>query len=79
MLAAIPMCAPYTAMQSHKYRIKLTPGAQRKGKAARQVCLLVHHLQLCSCAACCMALFIGVPGSSLTSMLTRLSHGHAGS
>ena len=37
LLAAVPMCAPYTAMQGCKFRIKLTPGSQRKGKAARQV------------------------------------------
>ena len=37
LLAAIPMCAPYSAIQTYKYRTKLTPGAQRKGKAARQV------------------------------------------
>lgn len=42
LLAAAPMCAPYTAMQSYKYRIKLTPGSQRKGKAARQVGQMVH-------------------------------------
>ena len=44
LLAAVPMCAPYTAMQSYKYRIKLTPGSQRKGKAARQVGQLADAL-----------------------------------
>lgn len=34
---AIPMCAPISAVQNYKYRLKLTPGSQRKGKAARQV------------------------------------------
>ena len=41
--AALPMCAPYSAIQSYKYRIKLTPGAQRKGKAARQVRSALLH------------------------------------
>eukprot|EP00891_Asterochloris_glomerata_P005087 jgi/Astpho2/5087/fgenesh1_pg.00072_%23_10_t len=36
LLFALPMCAPYQALQGYKYRLKLTPGSQRKGKAARQ-------------------------------------------
>ena len=31
------MCAPYSALQSYKFRVKLTPGSQRKGRAGRQV------------------------------------------
>ena len=34
---ALPMCAPISAIQNYKYRLKLTPGSQRRGKAARQV------------------------------------------
>ena len=37
LLFAVPVCAPYSALQGYKYRLKLTPGTQRKGKAARQV------------------------------------------
>ena len=37
LLHALPMCAPYSALQGYKYRLKLTPGTQRKGKAGRQV------------------------------------------
>lgn len=33
---AIPMCAPYSAVQSNKYKAKITPGALKKGKAAKQ-------------------------------------------
>ncbi|XP_044291971.1 nuclear export mediator factor NEMF isoform X2 [Varanus komodoensis] len=35
LLFAIPVCAPYTAMTNYKYKVKLTPGTQKKGKAAK--------------------------------------------
>ncbi|XP_032232497.2 ribosome quality control complex subunit NEMF [Nematostella vectensis] len=34
LLFAIPVCAPYTAVQNYKYKVKLTPGSTKKGKAA---------------------------------------------
>ena len=37
LLYALPMAAPYVALQGYKLRVKITPGSQRKGKAARQV------------------------------------------
>ncbi|KAK9805687.1 hypothetical protein WJX72_012021 [[Myrmecia] bisecta] len=36
LLHALPVCAPYSALQGYKYKVKLMPGSQRKGKAARQ-------------------------------------------
>ncbi|XP_021118232.1 nuclear export mediator factor NEMF isoform X2 [Heterocephalus glaber] len=35
VLFAIPICAPYTTMTNYKYKVKLTPGIQKKGKAAK--------------------------------------------
>lgn len=35
VLFAIPVCAPYTTMTNYKYKVKLTPGVQKKGKAAK--------------------------------------------
>ncbi|NWU89006.1 NEMF factor, partial [Upupa epops] len=35
LLFAVPICAPYTAMSNYKYKVKLTPGTQKKGKAAK--------------------------------------------
>ncbi|NXP57699.1 NEMF factor, partial [Chloropsis cyanopogon] len=35
LLFAVPICAPYTAMANYKYKVKLTPGTQKKGKAAK--------------------------------------------
>ena len=38
LLFAVPVCAPYAALSPayYKYRVKLTPGSQKKGKAAHQ-------------------------------------------
>ncbi|XP_075048742.1 ribosome quality control complex subunit NEMF [Mixophyes fleayi] len=35
LLFSVPVCAPYTAMTNYKYKVKLTPGTQKKGKAAK--------------------------------------------
>ncbi|KAM7279287.1 hypothetical protein ACFE04_006421 [Oxalis oulophora] len=35
LLYAIPVCGPYSAVQSYKYRVKITPGTAKKGKAAK--------------------------------------------
>uniref|UniRef100_H3B9L2 Ribosome quality control complex subunit NEMF n=1 Tax=Latimeria chalumnae TaxID=7897 RepID=H3B9L2_LATCH len=35
LLFSIPVCAPYTTMTNYKYKVKLTPGTQKKGKAAK--------------------------------------------
>uniref|UniRef100_H3DIP4 Ribosome quality control complex subunit NEMF n=1 Tax=Tetraodon nigroviridis TaxID=99883 RepID=H3DIP4_TETNG len=35
LLFAVPVCAPYTALSSYKHKVKVTPGSQKKGKAAR--------------------------------------------
>ncbi|KAI8580214.1 hypothetical protein K450DRAFT_238706 [Umbelopsis ramanniana AG] len=42
---AIPICAPYTALQKYKYKVKLVPGSGKKGKAVKQVeaLFLGHH------------------------------------
>ncbi|KAJ2779492.1 hypothetical protein H4R18_003973 [Coemansia javaensis] len=32
---AIPVCAPYPALASYKYRVKLVPGTMKKGKACK--------------------------------------------
>ncbi|OCT68327.1 nuclear export mediator factor NEMF [Xenopus laevis] len=35
LLFSIPVCAPYTSMTNFKYKVKLTPGTHKKGKAAK--------------------------------------------
>lgn len=32
LLYAVPVCGPYNALQSYKYRVKIIPGALKKGK-----------------------------------------------
>ncbi|XP_028293411.1 ribosome quality control complex subunit NEMF isoform X2 [Gouania willdenowi] len=39
LLFAVPVCAPYTALSHYKHKVKLTPGSQKKGKAARTAVL----------------------------------------
>jgi len=33
---AVPVCAPYYTLLQYKYKVKLTPGNQKRGKAAKQ-------------------------------------------
>lgn len=37
ILEAIPVCAPWGALGRYKYKAKLQPGAQKKGKAVREI------------------------------------------
>ena len=39
LLFCVPVCAPYTTLSNFKYKVKLTPGFQKKGKAARTAVL----------------------------------------
>lgn len=32
LLYAVPVCGPYNAVQSYKYRVKIIPGTAKKGK-----------------------------------------------
>ncbi|XP_074347240.1 uncharacterized protein LOC141686080 [Apium graveolens] len=35
LLYAVPVCGPYNALQSYKYRVKIIPGTSKRGKAAK--------------------------------------------
>lgn len=37
ILDAIPVCAPWSSLQTYKYKVKLQPGSQKKGKAIREI------------------------------------------
>ncbi|KAK5732219.1 hypothetical protein LTR17_010665 [Elasticomyces elasticus] len=37
ILEVVPVCAPWTALGKYKYRAKLQPGQQKKGKAMREI------------------------------------------
>ncbi|KAG7328087.1 hypothetical protein KOW79_008031 [Hemibagrus wyckioides] len=43
LLFAVPVCAPYTALSTFKHKVKLTPGTQKKGKAARTAVFSFMH------------------------------------
>ena len=36
ILYAVPVCGPYLSLMKYKYKVKLTPGTQKKGKAGKQ-------------------------------------------
>ena len=36
LLYAVPMCGPYSIFSNFKYKVKLTPGPLKKGKACKQ-------------------------------------------
>lgn len=44
LLYAVPVCAPYAAVQSYKYRVKIIPGTAKKGKAAKMAMNLFSHM-----------------------------------
>ncbi|KAF3456411.1 hypothetical protein FNV43_RR01061 [Rhamnella rubrinervis] len=44
LLYAVPVCGPYSAVQSYKYRVKLIPGTAKKGKAAKTAMNLFSHM-----------------------------------
>ncbi|KAL3505591.1 hypothetical protein ACH5RR_030973 [Cinchona calisaya] len=44
LLYAVPVCGPYSALQSYKYRVKLVPGPVKKGKAAKTSMSLFGHM-----------------------------------
>lgn len=37
IIEAIPVCAPWSAMGKYKYKAKLQPGTQKKGKAVKEI------------------------------------------
>lgn len=44
LLYVVPVCGPYSAVQSYKYRVKIIPGTAKKGKAAKTAMNLFSHM-----------------------------------
>lgn len=44
LLYAVPVCAPHTAIQAYKYRVKIVPGSAKRGKAAKTAVNLFSHM-----------------------------------
>uniref|UniRef100_H2Y9M4 NFACT protein C-terminal domain-containing protein n=2 Tax=Ciona savignyi TaxID=51511 RepID=H2Y9M4_CIOSA len=42
LLFAVPVCAPYNAMLNFKFKVKLTPGGGKKGKATKTAINMFH-------------------------------------
>lgn len=66
------MCAPYECLAKCKFRVKLVPGGQKKGKAAKQVVELLSTSSLCS--ARCGAALPPIRPSSVTCREKALLH-----
>lgn len=45
LLYCVPVCAPYTALANYKYKVKLTPGPGKKGKACKMAVSLFLSLK----------------------------------
>ncbi|XP_033735846.1 nuclear export mediator factor Nemf-like [Pecten maximus] len=43
LLYAIPVCAPYNCLVNYKYKVKLTPGSTKRGKAAKTALNMFLH------------------------------------
>lgn len=44
LLYAVPVCGPYNAVQSYKYRVKIIPGSVKRGKGAKTAMNLFSHM-----------------------------------
>ncbi|CAM8903062.1 unnamed protein product [Rhodiola kirilowii] len=40
----VPVCGPYSALQTYKYRVKIVPGSTKRGKAAKSAMNLFSHM-----------------------------------
>lgn len=43
ILSAIPVCAPWSALASYKYKAKIQPGSTKRGKAVKEVLSIWDH------------------------------------
>lgn len=37
LLFAVPMLAPYSTIQAYKYKVKITPGTQKRGRVSKTI------------------------------------------
>ncbi|KAL5115256.1 hypothetical protein ACEQ8H_006848 [Pleosporales sp. CAS-2024a] len=43
LLSAIPVCAPWSALSTYKYKAKLQPGSTKRGKAVKEIMTIWDH------------------------------------
>eukprot|EP01098_Paradermamoeba_levis_P004852 TRINITY_DN2072_c0_g1_i3.p2 TRINITY_DN2072_c0_g1~~TRINITY_DN2072_c0_g1_i3.p2 ORF type:complete len:127 (-),score=44.60 TRINITY_DN2072_c0_g1_i3:133-513(-) len=44
LLFGLPMCGPYSAIQNYKYKVKLTPGHLKRGKAVQTILAVFNKM-----------------------------------
>lgn len=49
LLYAVPVCGPYNALQSYKYRVKIIPGSAKKGKGNQILVPVRNHKLTLTC------------------------------
>jgi predicted ribosome quality control (RQC) complex YloA/Tae2 family protein len=43
LISAIPVCAPWSALATYKYKVKMQPGAMKRGKAVKEILMRWDH------------------------------------
>ncbi|KAH7392249.1 hypothetical protein DE146DRAFT_662031 [Phaeosphaeria sp. MPI-PUGE-AT-0046c] len=43
LLSAIPVCAPWSALSTYKYKAKIQPGSTKRGKAVKEILTIWDH------------------------------------
>lgn len=58
LLYAVPVCGPYNAVQSYKYRVKIIPGTAKKGKGIQKFISKTYSLTkfICFFRSCLLSL-----------------------
>uniref|UniRef100_A0A7S2HPI5 NFACT protein C-terminal domain-containing protein n=1 Tax=Octactis speculum TaxID=3111310 RepID=A0A7S2HPI5_9STRA len=48
IMFCVPVCGPYQSLQRYKYKVKLTPGSTKKGRAGKQALDVFTRMKECS-------------------------------
>lgn len=69
VLALVPMCAPYSAIQTYKYKVKLQVGTHKRGKAQKLIKNLFVQQAMKTATPHEQQLVRNVPDPDMTNML----------
>ena len=69
ILALVPMCAPYSAIQTYKYKVKLQAGTLKRGKAQKLIKNLFAQQAQKSASQTETQMVRNVPDPDMTNML----------
>lgn len=69
VLALVPMCAPYTAISTYKYKVKLQAGTLKRGKAQKLIKNLFIQQAGKGGTSTELAMVRNIPDPDMTNML----------